>query len=152
MPNLGDFFSKDLKEQLASHNFKTGAVLRYHIEFTNPPKIKRLVVVGFDAQKVLFASVLINTEINPKIFPNPALKDLHFELDVANRPYLDHTSFVNCAEIFEQEVEIVRNKLVEQVNTHVGELSEQDLAAVLEKIRGAKTISLKLKRKYGLLD
>ncbi len=152
MPNLGDFFPNDLKEQFAFHNFKIGSVLRYQVDFTNPPKIKRLVIVGFDAEKVLFASALINTEINPNIFTSTALRDLHLELDAVGRPYLDHTSYVNCSEIFEQDIETVKKLLIEQVSTHVGELSEQDLEAVLEKIRNAKTIPIKLKKKYGLFN
>ena len=51
MPNFGDFLPKDLKEGFASTNLKVGAVLKYHVAFTNPPKIKRLLAVGFDAEK-----------------------------------------------------------------------------------------------------
>lgn len=64
MQNFSDFFPDELKEQIANNNLKVGAVLRIPVSFTTPPKVKRLVIVGF----IALASVLINSEINPKNF------------------------------------------------------------------------------------
>ena len=77
MQSFGDFLPKETKEQLANDNFKVSSVLKYHIDFKPIPKEKRLIIVGFDAEKVLFATVFINTEINPNVFPSKDLQDLH---------------------------------------------------------------------------
>jgi hypothetical protein len=99
MQKFSDFFSPDLKRQFAEENLKIGAVLKYHVPFTIPPKTKRIVIVGFDNQKVALASVLINTEINPNKFSTPESRNLHLELDSEGRTYLDHTSFIDCSQI-----------------------------------------------------
>ena len=106
MQPLGDFLPQEIKEQLAKSNFKIGTVLKYHVDFTNPPKEKRLIVVGVDSEKVLFAAVLINTEVNPNIFRSPQMKDLHLYLDSNGREYLSHPSHVDCSNIFEQDIPV----------------------------------------------
>jgi hypothetical protein len=131
MPNIGDFFPDELKEQLADNNFKIGAVLKYHIDSITPPKPKRLIIVGFDDQKVALATVFINTEINPNVFPTQALRDLNLEFDTINRDYLDHKSYVNCSQIFEQDVESVKGLLITDPDVHIGELNSKDLTEVL---------------------
>jgi hypothetical protein len=150
MPNLSDFFPDELKEQFANSHFNVGAVLRYHVDFTTPPKIKRFVIVGFDQQKIALASVLINSEINPNIFPTPELKALHLELEATNRDYLEHTSYVDCSQIIEQEVMTLKELLADDPSIHLGELDSKDLAVLLEKIRTAGTIPAKIKKKFGL--
>lgn len=151
MPNLGDFFPDDLKKQFVADNFKIGAVLRYGVSFTTPPKFKRSIIVGFDRQKSVLGIVLINSEINPRTFPAQHLKDLHLELNEIGRDYLDHTSFVDCSKIFEQDIEEVKNLVRDTPSVHLGALTDQDLIEVLNKIKSAKTISLATKEKFGLI-
>jgi hypothetical protein len=151
MQSLGDFFPKETKEQLASENFKIGAVLRYHVDFTTPPKVKRLIIVGFDAEKVLFASVFINSEINPKVFPSKELQDLLIGLDADGRAYLTHPSFVDCSNLIEQDIASIKEQLTEFPDMHLGFLNEEDLDTVRSKIKKAKTIPLATKKKYNLM-
>lgn len=151
MQSFGDFLPKETKEQLANENFKVGSVLKYHVDFTTPPKIKRVIIVGFDAERVLFASVFINSEINPKIFPSKELQDLHIAFDAVNREYLSHSSFVDCSNLIEQDIAAIKQKLSDSPDMHLGFLSEADLNEVQSKIKGAKTIALEIKEKYGLI-
>lgn len=151
MQHFSDFFPDELREQITSDIFKVGAVLRYHVEFTNPPKTKRLIIIGFDENKVALASVLINSEINPNKFPSEKLKQLHLELEPTGRSFLDHKSYVDCSQIFEQDTEQVKNQLTSNPNIHIGELAPEDLIKVLEKIRSAPTIPAKTKKKFGLI-
>ena len=150
MQSLGDFFPKETKQQLANENFKVGSVLKYHIDFTNPPKVKRLIIVGFDTEKVLFATVLINSEINPKVFPSKELQDLHIGLDSTGREYLSHFSFVDCSNLIEQDINSIKNQLSESPDMHLGCLSNEDLNSVQAKIKEAKTIPLATKKKFNL--
>ena len=151
MQQLGDLFPDEFREQLAVNNLKIGSVLRYFDDNTIPPKIKRKVVVGFDADKILFAFLYINTEINPNIFPTQSLRDLHLELDITGRDYLDHKSFLDCSQIFEDDTERVKMLMTNDVNIHKGELSKEDFDNVFKKVKSAKTIATKIKRKYGFI-
>lgn len=151
MQSFSDFLPEETKEQLSESNLKVGAVLKYHVDFTVPPKEKRLIVVGLDSEKVLFAAVLINSDINPKVFPTPEMKNLHLEFDSTDREYLDHTSYVDCSKLFEQDVETVKKLMTNSPITHLGSLSEQDLKDVRDKIKGAQTITPKMKKKYGFM-
>lgn len=150
MQSFGDFLPKETKEQLANDNFKVGSVLKYHIDFKPIPKEKRLIIVGFDAEKVLFATVFINTEINPNVFPSKDLQDLHISLDAVGRDYLSYSSYVDCSNIYEQDVKTVKEQLAESPDMHLGCLSEDDLNIIQSKIKTAKTISLATKKKYNL--
>lgn len=149
MQNFSDFFPDELKEQLANNNLKVGTVLRIPVSFTTPPKVKRLVVVGFDSENIALASVLINSEINPNKFPTQKMKDLHLELDGNNRDYLDHTSYVDCSQIREMEVTTIKSMLIEDPAICLGELDTADLTNVVDKIKTAYTISNKIKKKFG---
>jgi len=142
MQNFSDFSPDELKEQLANNNLKVGTVLRIPVSFTTPPKVKRLVVVGFDSENIALASVLTNSEINPNKFPTQKMKDLHLELDGNNRDYLDHTSYVDCSQIRE-------TMLMEDPAICIGELDTADLTNVVDKIKTAYTISNNVKKKFG---
>jgi hypothetical protein len=151
MQNLGDLFPDNMKETWVEDNFKVGTVLKYHVDFTNPPKSKRLIVIGFDNSSVVFATVLINTEINPRLFPTKDLRDLHIELEEKTRDYLNHNSYVDCSQIHEQDINEVKKLILEDTKIHLGRLSEEDLTTITEKIKTAKTISSKTKKKFGLI-
>lgn len=151
MQNLGDLFPDDLKDQFANDNFKIGAVLKYHVDSTNPPKYKRLIIIGFDNQKVFLASVFINSEINPNIFRSPQARNQHLELDANNRDYLDKTSFVDCSQIKVEDMATVRDLIATNPSIHIGELSNSDLTDVLDKVRNAINISPREKRRFGLI-
>jgi hypothetical protein len=151
MQSLGDFLPEENRSELADDNFKVGAVLKYHMPFTNPPKEKRAIIVGFDAEKVLFALILINTEVNPRIFNTQELRDLHLQLEETGRPYLNHLSHVDCSQIFEQDIEQVKEILKDSPGVHIGNVGPSDFENIREKISSATTITPKLKRKYGFI-
>jgi hypothetical protein len=80
------------------------------------------------------------------------MKSLHLKMDSTDdRPYLDHTSYIDCSNIFEQDIATAIELMADAPTTHLGDLSEQDLQDVTEKIKNAKTIAPKLKKKYGFI-
>jgi hypothetical protein len=151
MQNLGDLFPDELKGQFADENFKIGAVLKYYDVSTNPPKVKRLIIVGFDTHKIFMASVYINSEINPNIFRNTKAQDQHLELDANNRDYLDKTSFVDCSQIKVEDISDVKNLIATNPSVHIGELSNSDLTNVFDKLRNAWNITPKEKKRFGFI-
>ena len=148
---LGDLFPKELREQLSNDNLKVGSVLRYYKTNTIPPKLKRAVVVGFDNDKILFASVFINSEINPNMFPTQRLRDLHLSFEAINRDYIDHDSFVDCSQIHVENVHTVKTLMVNDMSVHIGDLSDADCEKVIEALKMAHTIPRAVKRRYGLM-
>ena len=148
---LGDLFPKELREQLSNDNLKVGSVLRYYKTNTIPPKLKRAVVVGFDNDKILFASVFINSEINPNMFPTQRLRDLHLPFEATGRNYLDHDSFVDCSQIHVEDAQIVKTLMIDDMSVHIGDLSDADCEKIVDTLRTAHTIPTAVKRKYGLM-
>ena len=148
---LGDLFPKELREQLSNDNLKVGSVLRYYKTNTIPPKLKRAVVVGFDNDKILFASVFINSEVNPNMFPTQRLRDLHLSFEAINRDYIDHDSFVDCSQIHVENVQTVKTLMIDDESVHIGDLSDADCEKVIETLKMAHTIPRAVKRRYGLM-
>lgn len=76
-----------------------GTVLRMAVRDTNPPKIKRFIIIGASVDSLTLASVYVNTEFNIKVNYNLDLQCQHIEFDTTGRDYLDHTSFVDCSKL-----------------------------------------------------
>jgi hypothetical protein len=108
-PQLGDFLPSDYKKKLAAENFKEGGVFKCYY----PPadKEKRFIIAGFRYDKKQFASVFINTEINPNLFRTEKLKSLHLPFELANRLYLEWDSFVDCSQLIPWETDKFLNNL-----------------------------------------
>jgi len=151
MQSFSDFLPEDAKRLIAERNFKVGAVLKFQVNDTNPPKLKRLIIVGFDDEKVSFACVFINSKINPHLFRTKILQDLHLEFEASGRAYLDHTSFVDCSQIFEKDISSVKQAVANDLGILIGELTPVDLENVRKTISGAHTITPRVKKKYGLM-
>lgn len=150
MASLGDLLPKNLKDEVISGNLKVGSVFRIFDNSTNPPKIKRFIIVGKSNERIMFATVYINTEINPHLFPTPELRALHLSLQVNNRPYLEHDSFADCSQIFEKSVDEIKAAYEADMQSHLGDLSTEDLKEVKKIIKETRTISLRKKKEFGL--
>ena len=64
MPHLGDFFTDEFKDNYANNSIIKGAVLKFYVTKTKPPKEKRFVVLGEDNDDNYLGVVFINSEIN----------------------------------------------------------------------------------------
>lgn len=74
--DLSNFLPDDFKKDFTSRNLKIGTVLRLSVKDTNPPKIKRFIVVGKTIDGLSLASVYINSQINLKVNWNIELQSL----------------------------------------------------------------------------
>lgn len=149
MAALGDFFPSHLKNAVVVQNIKVGSVFRVFDNSTNPPKIKRFIVVGTSSDSIVLAIVYINTEINPFLFTTPELKSLHYPIAAASRSYIDHDSFVDCSQLIEKTEETLRSEYLKDMKINIGELSQVDLNSILGIIKKSRTIDLKTKKKFG---
>lgn len=151
MQPFSDFLPKETQNQFVEANLKIGSVLKFKVSFKNGiTKYKIQVIVGINNGKTLLASVFVNSEINPNVFHNQNLKDLHLQLEADGRDFLDHDSFVDCSDIIEYDINETQKRLLQNPKIHIGHLSDDDLASIRDKIRGAKTISKKKKTEFGL--
>jgi hypothetical protein len=149
--SLGESFPDALKKQFSESNLVAGAIIRAWVDNTTPPKIKRFIVIGVSQDKVLLGVVYINSEINPHVFPSQELRDLHLKLAVETRDYLTHDSFVDCSRIFQLDRGSISKLLHHDPACHLGTIGKEDLSQIRKIIRGSRTVSVRVKKMFGLL-
>ncbi len=151
MPLLGDSFPEEDRRKFAEQNLKAGSVLRALVTETNPPKIKRFIVVSLSADKIMLATLFINSQINLNMFTTEELKRLQVRLEkTAERSYIDFDSFADCSKIYEREVSAVIESIIKDTGMLLGQIGPADLDVLKQTVRSARTVSLSLKKKYGL--
>jgi hypothetical protein len=148
--SLSASFSEDLRNEFAKRNLKIGTVIRVFVNDTNPPKEKRLILVGQSYDTLYFATVFINSEINPNVFPTQELRDLNFPLTANNRDYLVHDSFADCSGLAKRPTDWLLKTLIANPEAVIGEISEADLTEIRTRIKSARTISTAVKKTFGL--
>lgn len=151
---LGDLFPDELKENNANYNLQKGSVIKMHVDDTTPPKVKRFIIIGITKDEVTLGAVYINSEINPNIFRNKSLRDLHLPLVAEGNDFLDHDSFVDCSKIFPKSTEVLKNFLIENTDPNqgaIGKVEESDLGQIQAKLLKAMTISYADKKRFGII-
>ena len=81
---------------------QVGSVIFEYVTTTTPPKEKYYIVVGFSEDKVALGTVFINSEVNPNVFRNERLRNLHIPFPQSENPFLKWNSFINCSDIQER--------------------------------------------------
>ena len=148
--SLSDSFPEDYKKGFAQRNLKIGSVIRLYVGDTNPPKQKRFILVGQSYDKLLFASIFINSEINPNVFPTQELKDLNLQLIASERDYLDHDSYADCSNMQKRSAEWLLKIIGEDPSRVIGEVSDADMKEIRTRIKSARTIAPSIKKTFGL--
>lgn len=128
---------------------KIGTVLRFYVTDTIPPKVKRLIITGIDNERVTTATIFINSEINPNIFTSDELKRLQYKLEANKCTFLEHDSYADCSDIRERKFEDLVKLLNKSPQVNLGVLDSKDLAQIRSLIKSAKTISVRIKKKFG---
>lgn len=150
-PPLGDAFPQAFKDQQSREIIRPGSVFRAFTKDTNPPKIKRFVILGLDKGSVCVGVLYINTEINTKKFPSDYLKSLHMPLQVQDCDFLEHDSYLDCSYLYEWPLESLRTLFVNDTGVYLGDLGEEVLLDCRRIVVAAKTISRAIKKKFELL-
>lgn len=149
---LGDSFPPEYREDFCKRRLKKGAVLRTTVDFTNPPKIKRFLIVGLNKENGNVGVIVFNSEINLNIHHAEALRNLQLEFTADGKEYLDRNSFLDCSKIYELMAGSLLKKMVDDIGSDLGEMAEDDLIIVFERLKNAKTIPAKIKRRYGIIE
>jgi hypothetical protein len=144
MGRLGDFFPEDDKQEYVDRQLKPGQILYLFCEFTNPPKDKYFVLVGFATLPMLF---VINSTINPFVASQPHLRSCQVKLSAADYAFLRHDSYINCAEVIGSLSQAqIRQQILADTARMKGELNVSTKQAILQVVQGASTITPHQKR------
>jgi hypothetical protein len=150
MASLGDIFPDDWKESLANENLKPGAVIRIAVPDTTPPKIKFLLVVSIDGDKISIASLFINTDINPNVFNTPVLQSLQYLVKQDKNHFMDHNSYADCSKITPRNYSDIFGLVKKEPSCHLGQINDEDFKNIRSLLKATKTIPVRLKKQFGL--
>ncbi|HHG84214.1 MAG TPA: hypothetical protein ENJ82_05635 [Bacteroidetes bacterium] len=145
MVSLGDFFSDLEKQKFASRAIGRGSILRLKVEGIDHEKI--VVVLGISKKKALVGTVYINTN-KRRGSRLPYQVALGFE---GREEYLNYTSFVDCGRIHELSLPKVQNQLKIDTEVYQADILEDDLIDIMQTVKGATTIPLVYKKRYGIV-
>ena len=146
-PPLGEHFPEEYRKKFCQDHLKPGAVLRFQSNQTSPPKIKRCVVIALNDESVSLALTYINSG-KPS---NPYLQPWQLYFECEGREYLDHDSYLDCAQLYEENFEVISRMIMRDFSIYLGRMSDEDFLKVRGLVELAKSIPFKLKKKYGFV-
>jgi hypothetical protein len=150
MKRLGDSFSENILREQFKKIARPSAVFRFKTHLTNPPKIKRFVILGISSDIALVVVIFFNSEINVNKFKTDVLKKLHIPLKSKSRSYLDRDSYLDCSQIHEIPYTDIESKYINNTKVYLDNMSSEDFKSAITHIKSAKTIPFKMKKKYGV--
>lgn len=145
--SIGDKFPLAARLAFAERNLIVGAVLRAYVTVTEPPKIKRFVIIGIDDESKLAAVVLINTN-KPAL---PTLAPYQYETVAEEREYLDHDCFVDCSRIYPFDFEELRNLILRSPEIILGHVNTFDRNEIRKLAGKSRLIAPADKIKFHLV-
>ena len=131
---------------------KTGDVFRITMNQANgiTPKAgddsrdKYYVVLGFDNEGNVYGGVIFNSYINIKL--PPYVQAMQCFINKKQYAFLSHDSYIDCSSI-----KVVK-KLKLLKSTYLGSLFDEDLSAILDKIKINTRITKIELRRFGIVS
>jgi hypothetical protein len=131
---------------LGVDTLKKGLVIRDEFDEILNTKTKMAVLVGCNPVDQSLKFVMINSQITAKARTNHELRDRHVQISDQSYSFLTTLSHINCTQIIPRPLSKLEKRLNAGVAKVCGELTEDDLAKVIEQICLAKTVIPKDKR------
>lgn len=150
-PTLGDCFPPGFQEKYKASNIKPGAVFRVFATATNPPKIKRIVILGVNNEQAVIGHLYINTDLNLFHLDTDELRNLQIYLEAEGREYLDHDSYLDCSHLVKMTLDDLKDAYDKDSDIYLGNLLDEELESAREKASSADTITPKLKKMFDLM-
>ncbi len=148
--SLADLIPEELRDGFAKRNIQIGSVIKVFITDTTPPKEKRLILVGASYDRLHFATIFINSEINQRIFHTQELVELNYEMYAKECAFLDYNSFADCSTIKSRPTAWFYEIIKKDPARVLGLVPEKDLYEIRVRIKSARTISPAVKKTFGL--
>lgn len=134
---IGDFLPADKGSDYVRSHLIPGVVLRRHCDFTNPEKIKYLVVVQIRADT---AVLVINSKIHPFIRAKAHLLECQVKIDTASHCFLNHDSYIACHEAYYLDTADLLTELKNNIASIKGMLSPDVRGEVIKAIENSFTM------------
>lgn len=150
MSSLADAFGEKERARFATDNLAIGTVILTYVADTNPPKEKRLIIIGEAYDHVTLAAIYINTDLNINIFPTKDLQELNPEMMAEGREYLAHNSHVDCSRLHVLTKNFLSGIISDEPGRVLGNVSADDLKFLRGLVKSARTINAGQKKTYGL--
>ena len=150
MSSIAEAFGDGERARFAADNLVIGVVILTYVADTNPPKEKRLIIVGESYDHFSVAAIYINTGLNINVFPTKELQSLNPKFTAKGRGYLNHDSHVDCSGLHPLNKAFLLSIIAADPGRVLGNVSEDDLHQIRGLIKSAKTIKPGLKKTYGL--
>lgn len=145
MPSsLGDAFSDKFKEDYLGKLISPKCILLIKIaEFVDVKYPKYAILVSLSDCSKYIAGVCINTD---KPFTNNCIL-----LKQAEYKFLKYDSYVSCDFISDMSIKDLTDFLIKHPENILGEITDFQHVQILQRLQTSKVITIKLKRKFGLL-
>lgn len=139
MTTLGDLFPDGERRAFAKKHLIPGCILRLWCDFTAAPKFKYLAIVATEPEPIGF---FINSRVPAFIRKRPALNRCQLTLKVADYPFLQYDSYLDCRTVIDVlDTDDILDQLTETPSRLVGELTPTTKAQIVRVIASAPTVS-----------
>jgi hypothetical protein len=139
---MGQGLPENAQRVLIKAKIRAGCILHIFCDFVTPPHNKFVVVVHYDYDEALVLVFLVNSHIHPLVAHNPALRASQIDLRRAEYAFLDHDSYLNCSQVFDDfDIEEVVTHLVSHPNDFKGRLSANEIQEVMQAVAASVTLS-----------
>lgn len=136
---LGDHFPEEDKIKKFHSQLKPGMVFYLSCDFTTPPKDKFLLLVCVEPKPLFF---VINSKIHEYIKLRPALMSSQVCLAVGEHDFLEHDSYVNCADAIDAfHIKDIEKQVLKRVDRMKSSISQGARNQVISAVKGAQTIN-----------
>ena len=106
-------------------------------------------VIAFGVDRSQIAGFFfINSRIHPAILKRPAQLAMQYLLRQQDYTFLNYDSFLCATAILQIPIAEIARSIAEGRTTHVGELTEKDLSAILDLCRSSELFSRSEKQKF----
>ncbi len=151
MSPLSDFFPDDLQFSRFKEKIEIGSVIKHLAEDTEPPKHKRMIVIGKSSDGLTIATIYFNSDLNTNFFRSKRMQDLQIPFEQQGREYLEWDSYLDCSKLHVKQLDKLKAEFYDSELESLGKVSQEDLDLIKGKLISAATISLKQKKEYGLI-
>lgn len=135
MAALKDILSEESFKAVKVSQIKPGSIFHGPMEGVDHGKF--YIIAGISGDKYCVCTVVINSKINQFISNRPKLKERQIPILEKDYPFLDHDSFINCAQPLSTCSELLHEDLYEFKDV----LKSDDLSLVVKHIKESGALS-----------
>lgn len=130
-----------------STNVAVGDVYLIYARHSNPPKLKRIILVA-KIEGDSFLGVFINSHPNANIHSAETIRDFHPKLEADGRGYLEWDSYADCCYPYEYSLTEIRAAMRHNSDAYLGCVSSADIAMLQKTLIASPTVERLIKIRY----